>query len=478
MINRNTLLGAVCILALMVGVFNAYAKETRSQKPNIIFILTDDQGYGDLGRHKNPVLKTPHMDRLFDQSVRFDDFTVSPTCSPSRCAMMTGKHEFKSGVTHTITGRNRMSLESTTIAELLKRAGYATGIFGKWHLGHEGDYRPEKRGFDKSLTTIGDTQRSHFDPVLLNNGKEQAYKGFRTDILFREATSFIQTNKDKPFFCYIPTYSPHNPLKAPPEYIERYKGKGSQYEVPFFAMLSNIDDNIGKLMAKLKTWGLDKNTLIIFMNDNGGTQGVDLFNASMRGCKATPWFGGTRAMSFWRWPAVLKPKTVDKLAAHVDLLPTLAELAGVKIDKAHKKKLDGVSLVPLLTTSDAALPDRMLFTHMGRWPADQAQRHKYALCAVRWQHYQLVRSETCDAPKCRGECRVFQRAKTGQDRVSYSKQKGQFHYASTTQGQWALYDTRKDPAQHKNLAKENPKIVKKMAAGYEKWWNEVSPKLK
>jgi len=180
-------------------------------QPNIVLILTDDQGYGDIGRHGNPVLQTPHMDRLHDESVRLDDFCVSPSCSPSRCALMTGRHEFRSGVTHTIQGRNTMDLKSITLADVLRGAGYATGMFGKWHLGHEGAYRPENRGFDRSLTTVEDTQRSHFDPMLLRNGIKEPHTGFRTDILFSEATRFIEDHREGPFFCYIPTYSPHKP---------------------------------------------------------------------------------------------------------------------------------------------------------------------------------------------------------------------------------------------------------------------------
>ena len=465
----------------MPGVASSLAGERRSGKPdrpNIILILTDDQGYGDVGRHRNPVLKTPHMDRLHDESVRFEDFCVSPTCSPSRCAIMTGMHEFKSGVTHTIMGRNRMSLRSTTLAELLRGAGYATGIFGKWHLGHEGPYRPENRGFDEAFTTIGDTQNSHFDPVLLHNGKKEPHTGFRTDILFGLASRFIESHKDGPFFCYLPTYSAHAPLKAPPAYIKRYEGKAEGNEVPFFAMLANIDDNVGKLMAKLKDWDLDRRTLVIFMNDNGGTFGVDLWNADMRGCKGTSWFGGTRAMSFWRWPGTLKPRSVEKLTGHVDILPTLAELAGIRLQPEHKRKLDGISLVGLLTSAEADWPDRMLFTHMGRWPTGKAASHKYALCSVRWRQYQLVRNEPCDDPHCRGECRIFRKTEHGATKIAYSAKKGQFHYAWTPRpGHWALYDTHKDPAQETDLAKDHPEIVAKLARAYDQWWDEVFKNL-
>ena len=238
-------------------------------------------------------------------------------------------------------------------------------------------------------------------------------------------------------------------------------------------MISNIDDNVGKLMAKLQALDLDKETLVIFMNDNGGTAGVDLWNANMRGCKATSLFGGTRAISFWRWPGVLQPRTVDKLTGHVDLLPTLAELTGAKINAEHQERLDGISLVPLLTSSDTAWSDRMLFTHVGRWPTGKTADHKYSQCAVRWQQYQLVRSDTCSDPKCGGECRFLRQTIKGATKNFYSPSKGQFHYAVTPHGQWALYDVKQDPSQEKNLAKEHPQIVERMAAGYEQWWDDI-----
>ena len=333
-----------------------------TEKPNIILILTDDQGYGDLGAHGNPFLKTPNMDRLQKEGARFINFVVSPSCAPTRCALMTGKHEFRSGVTHTVSGRREMSLESTTLAEVLKSAGYTTGIFGKWHLGSNGAYRPEKRGFDVSITSIDDTQNSHFDPVLLFNGVEKQTEGFRENILFDEAIQFIESSKDRPFFCYIPTYSPHAPLKAPQECIDRNNGN------VFYAMISNIDDNIGRLMKKLHELQVDDQTLVILINDNGGTWGVDNYNAGMRGCKCTPWFGGTRALSFWRWPGHIDPGEIDNLAAHIDLLPTLADLSGALLSTKEEDKLDGVSLWPLLAEDAGILPCRMIISHMGRWP--------------------------------------------------------------------------------------------------------------
>jgi arylsulfatase A-like enzyme len=444
-------------------------------KSNIIFILTDDQGYGDVAKHGNPILKTPNMDMLCENSARFEDFCVSPSCSPSRCALMTGKHEFKSGVTHTIHGRNVMDIDSTTIAQLLQQECYSTGIFGKWHLGHEGEYRPEYRGFDDSLTTIEDTQDSHFDATFLRNGVEEQLKGYRTDILFEEANKFISKNKEKPFFCYIPTYSPHAPLVAPEDEIDKYRDKVSEKEATFFAMISIIDRNIGELMQNLKNNQLEDNTLVVLMNDNGATAGVDLYNANMRGCKGTSWFGGTRALSFWHYPKKYPALIHENLTAHLDLLPTFAELAGIPKEKLSTD-IDGISLHSQLSDKDKVTEDRFIFIHQGRWPTGEAKRHKYAQCSVRYKQYCLVRNDVCDYPGCKGECRVFRKAMSGATQVAYSQSKGRFHYA-VTDGNWMLFDVSNNPQQDCDISTHHPEIVELMEKAYDKWWGSMLPKL-
>ncbi len=455
-------------IAVFCAIVNGYAAE----KPNIIFILTDDMGYGDLEATGNPYLKTPHMDGLYKEGARFSNFVVSPSCAPTRCSLMTGKHEFRSGVTHTVEGRREMSLQSTTVAQTLKSAGYATGIFGKWHLGSQGAYRPEKRGFDVSVTSINDTQHSHFDPVLLFNGVEKKTKGFRENILFDEAIRFIESNKDKPFFCYIPTYSAHHPLKAPQEYIDRNNGN------VFYAMISNIDDNVGRLMERIKSLQLEDQTIVIMLNDNGGTDGVDIFNAGMRGCKGTPWWGGTRAFSVWHWPGHIEPRDLNELAAHVDVLPTLAELSGAQLSEKMKNELDGVSLLPLLKKETEKLPDRMIISHLGRWPdgKGQVEAHKYAFCSVHWGNYLLVRSHTCGRDDCKGACQLYQKVINGRKQAGYSKN-ADFHYAVNQQPDWALFDVSQDSDQNEDLVLKYPKIVDEMSGAYEKWWKEVFPHI-
>ena len=450
-------MGAVLVATMVLGVARAAAPAPAlaGQRPNIIFILTDDQGYGDFSCHGNPILKTPNLDRLHDESRRFLDFQVSPTCAPTRCALMTGRHEFKSGVTHTIQERERMSLKATTLAQVLKSAGYTTGIFGKWHLGDEPDRWPDKRGFDEMFIHgaggIGQTYpgscgdapgNKYFDPAVLHNGKFEKTKGYCTDVFFKQATAWIEHQAGgQPFFAYITPNAPHAPLDCPAEYEKLYAGRVPTNVARFFGMIANIDDNVGRLLARLKENGLERETLVIFMNDNGGTAGVRVHNAGMRAGKGTPYNGGTRAASFWRWPGQWPPGDIGQLAAHIDVFPTLAELAGAKVPAEVAAKLEGRSLVPLLRDAAAVWPERFLFTHVGRWERGEAARSKYRACSVRDGRYQLVCA-----------------SKNGQKN-------------------WELYEVKSDPGESRNIAAEQPQIVRRMEAAYDHWWEEVLPCL-
>src|SRR5581483_10930330 len=400
---RTRIAFLVAIVAFLAAPASVWAGKLAGTRPNIILILTDDQGYGDLSCHGNPVLKTPNIDKLYARSVRFTDFQVSPTCAPTRASIMTGRHEFRSGVTHTINERERLSLEAFTLAQLLKTAGYTTGIFGKWHLGDEDAYQPDRRGFDEVFihgaggigqtypnSTCGDAPGNrYFDPVIKHNGRFEKTDGYCTDVFFRQATQWIDSVRGRqPFFCYIATNAPHAPLDVPEEYEALYRGKAPANAAKFFGMIANIDDNVGRLMQQLHTWGLDENTLVIFMNDNGGTAGVQVYNAGMRGQKVTPWQGGTRGCSFWRWKGTLLPGDVSALAAHIDLFPTLAEIAGAKLNDKVKQQIEGRSLMPLLKNPDAPWDPRFLFTHVGRWdPATDGSQAKMTNCRVRWKSY-------------------------------------------------------------------------------------------
>ena len=451
----------------------------RSKKPNIIFILTDDQGYGDLARHGHPLLKTPHTDRLYDESVRFDNFYVSPSCSPTRAALMTGMHEFRNGVTHTRDPREHLWKEAVLLPQLLKTAGYRTAHIGKWHLGWDAGYRPSDRGFDWTLQGA-----THFDPSILLNGVRSKRTGFREDIYFDEAMNFIDETGDKPFFLYLATYSPHTPLKAPETYIAPFRGKVTDEQAAYLGMIANIDYNVGRLLAYLEENALDENTIVIFMNDNGVTKGLDVYNAGMRGSKCSIWEGGTRAMSFWRWPGTWKPKKVEKLTAHIDVLPTLCELAGAEIPQELRTELDGFSLVPLLAEPGPISwhDDRMLYQHVARWPSGMAASHKYAMAGIRQGDFLLLRSRPCDDPACTtkvlgNQCATLRGVEKGRNKAHYTKENAQFHWGVSPKDQWVLIDTKKDPACQKDLSTAFPERVELMAAAYDKWWDAMLPEL-
>ncbi len=438
------------VLTLFIGfvLMGVPATAIAASRPNIVLVMTDDQGYGDLGFTGNPIIRTPHIDAFAKESIRFTDFHVSPTCAPTRCALMTGRHEFRSGVTHTINERERMSLKATTIAQVLKSAGYTTGIFGKWHLGDEAAYQPGRRGFDEVFIHgaggIGQTYvgscgdapgNTYFDPAIRHNGRFEKTKGYCTDVFFGQALNWMDAKrKDKtPFFTYITPNAPHAPLQCPEEYAKHYAGKVDTNVAKFYGMIENIDDNFGRLLAKLDEWNIARDTLVIFMTDNGGTAGVKVFNAGMRGAKVTPYEGGTRVPSFWRWPAGFHGgRDCDALTAHIDIFPTLAEIAGGKVPKGLK--LDGRSLVPLLKDPKADWPDRFLFTHVGRWEKGKAEASKFVNCSVRNARFQLVN----DAE---------------------------------------LYDLKTDPAETRNVISEFPAVLSKMRAAYDQWWGEILPAL-
>jgi arylsulfatase len=447
--NCETLALLVCAAMVDCG---SSAEKLAGKRPNIVFILTDDQGYGDLSCHGNPILKTPNIDRLHAEGVRFTDFHVSPTCSPTRSALLTGRHEFKNGVTHTTQERERLAPDAVTVAQVLKSAGYTTGIFGKWHLGDEPDRWPSRRGFDEMFIhgaggigqsyegSCGDAPgNTYFDPAILHNGKFVKTKGYCTDVFFAQALSWIESVKGgEPFYCYIATNAPHAPLDVRPEDEARYTDQVQNANLAkFFGMIANIDDNVGRLLDKLAEWGIENDTLVIFMNDNGGTVGVNIYNAGMRGAKVTPWLGGTRASSLWRWPGTIKPADCDRLAAHIDFFPTLAELAGAKLTDAAMFQVEGRSLVPLLENPQAKWDDRVLFTHAGRWPKGaNIDDYKYARCSVRTARWHIV----CDTD--------------GKKR-------------------WQLFDMQTDRGEKNDVAAQHPDVVNELDGAYDKWWKAL-----
>jgi len=448
---------ALAVFALL-PCLGAEAQPLAGRRPNIIFILTDDQGYGDMSCHGHPLLKTPNLDRLHREGLCFADFHVSPTCSPTRSALLTGRHEFRNGVTHTILERERLALGATTLAQVLKSAGYRTAIFGKWHLGDEPAYQPGRRGFDEVFIHggggIGQTYpgscgdapgNTYFDPMILHNGVFEKTQGYCTDVFFSEAFGWMQKVKGKkPFFAYIACNAPHVPLQVRPEDEARYAGQvANTNAAKYLGMVANIDDNVGRLLARLTEWDLERNTLVIFMNDNGADGGLLAgYNAGMRGGKGTAFLGGTRAASHWRWPGVLAPGESHALTAHIDFFPTIAAIAGAKLSSKVERQLEGRSLVPLLENPATFWPERVLFTHLARWPkgADPATA-KYHTCAVRTPRWHLVSPDGGREPH------------------------------------WMLFDVIQDPGESTDLHEQHPEVVRDLQAQFDAWWDSVQSSL-
>jgi arylsulfatase len=425
-------------------------------RPNVIFLITDDQGYGDLSCHGHPILKTPHLDRLHKEGTRFTDFHVSPTCAPTRAALLTGRHEFRSGVTHTIKERERLSLKPQTLPEALVQAGYTTGIFGKWHLGDEPERWPNKRGFQEMFIhgaggigqtypgSCGDAPGNRYqDPWVLHNGKFTKTTGYCTDVFFDAALAWVEKchAAQKPFYCHIATNTPHAPLDARAEDEARYAAQVEGQEAKFYGMISNIDDNVGRLLAKLDQLGLTKNTLVVFINDNGGTVGCQRHNAGMRGTKGSPWLGGTRASSFWRWPGKIEPRDEERFACHWDFFPTLAELTGATIPAGQ---VEGRSLLPLLENKAPQWPERLFITHVGRWETgSDLTLARDTNVAVRLGSWTLVRA----------------------------KHPGK----KSPEAKWELFDLKADFGQKNDLAADQPERVEKLQKAYFSWWEQTVP---
>ena len=428
------------------------AADLPAKKPNIILVMPDDLGYGDYSCLGAPIMKTPAVDAFWQESVRFTNFHVSPSCAPTRASLMSGRHEFKNGVTHTIFERERMSLKTITLAQALKSAGYTTGIFGKWHLGDEPAYQPDQRGFDKVYIhggggigqtypgSCGDAPGNMYqNPTLLHNGRFEKTQGYCTDLFFSQATQWMdrQRGSGTPFFAYIALNVAHGPFQCPEKNYRHYAGKVPEEVARFYGMIETYDANFGRLLGKLKEWGIQENTLVILLGtDNGGyALACKVFNAGMRGSKCTPYQGGTRAPSFWRWPAKFQgARNVPALAAHIDLFPTLAEIAGIPLQGELATQVEGRSLLPLLTNPHAEWPDRTLITHVGRWERGQAAAAKFTNCSIRDTRFTLVNNEE-------------------------------------------LYDLQNDQGETRNVVAQFPEEAAKLRSVYDQWWSNVQPFL-
>ena len=434
-------------LLIVFIVLNSCISPIENKKPNVIIIITDDQGFGDLGINENPNIITPNIDQFASESIQFDNFFVSPVCAPTRASLMTGRYSLRTGVRDTYNGGAIMSNTETTIAEILKEADYSTGIFGKWHLGDNYPFRPSEQGFDESIIhlaggigQVGDFTNyykgntSYFDPILWKNNKKNQYDGYCSDIFAENAVKFIEKNKNKPFFCYLSFNAPHTPLQVPKKYYNMYKDldpevgfideslaskmseKDKEDARRIYGMVTNIDDNVGKVLNKLTELGIEEETIIIFMTDNGPQQ--FRYNSNMKGLKGTVYNGGTRVPFYIKYAEKFKnSKVISRMSAHIDILPTILELCNLKIPS--DRKIDGQSLVPLINSKP--FNDRHLFSYWTRrFP------EKYINMSIQNDNYKLVGNNDYN-----GKIKDFE-----------------------------LYDLIADPLESKNVINQNIEIAK------------------
>jgi len=423
--------------AALVSGARTRAQDVASRRmPNVILIITDDQGYGDLSCHGNPVLKTPNLDRLHAESTRFTRFHVCPVCSPTRACLMTGRYNYRTGVVDTYIGRSMMHPDEVTIAEAFSQHGYRTGIFGKWHLGDNYPMRAKDQGFQESLVHRGGglsqpsdpPDSGYFDPVLSRNGTLQKCRGYCTDVFTDAALAFIEANRDRPFFAYLAMNAPHVPLEIDERYVAPYRTAGvGEGAARVYGMIANIDENAGRVMDLLAKRDIERDTIVIFMTDNGATpaENAERYNAGMRGWKGSVYEGGIRVPFFIRWPGVLEAgRDIYRIAAHIDVLPTLLALCGAPVPE--EVRLDGRSLAPLLLGAGGDWPDRYLFSQWHRGDAPEPFRQ----CAALNQRYKLVDGKE-------------------------------------------LYDLENDPAEARDIAPDYPRIVQEIRAAYEAWFEDV-----
>jgi arylsulfatase len=416
------------------GVVVPAVQGAAAAKPNVLIILTDDQGYGDFSCHGNPVLKTPNMDKIHAESVRLTDFHSAPMCTPTRGQLMTGLDALHNRATSVTAGRAVVRSGIPMMPEMFTGAGYSTGIFGKWHLGDNYPYRPMERGFQEAkyhlgwgLSSAPEFDNDYFNGRYMDKGVSKRFNGYCCDFWFSQAMDWMRARKqnNEPFFCYLPTNTPHGPTWVAEKYSAPYRKP--MLPADFFGMIANLDENLGKLDVFLRETGLRDNTILIFMTDNGATGGFNVHNAGMRGRKTQIYEGGHRVPCFVRWPAgkLRAAGDVDVPAQMQDILPTLIDLCQLR--KPSGASFDGRSLAGLLRSESGTLADRMLIVQYGQIP------EKFDACVL-WGKWRLVKGTE-------------------------------------------LYNLKTDPAQEKDVAAAHPDVAAKMRAHYEQWWAPIGPTL-
>ncbi len=448
MMNCSKFIGLIIVFTSMISCKTVLSEKT-IKRPNVIIVITDDQGYGDLGHTGNPIIKTPTIDKFASQAVSLSNYHVGTTCAPSRAGILTGRNCNRNGVWHTIMGASILNREEVTLADVFQKNGYKTGMFGKWHLGDNHPFAPQDRGFDEAFYHggggIGQTpdywNNDYFDDTYFRNGIPEKKEGYCTDIWFDEAIKFIENKKEETFLCYLSLNAPHSPYNVPQEYYDLYKNEESLLESQkrFYGMITNIDTNFSILLKKLEDLKISDNTIIIFTTDNGTANGYEIdketgevhgYNAQMRGVKGSEYDGGHRVPFIIRWPngKLESGKSLSELTAHVDLLPTLTSLAN--INYTSEKVMDGTDISSYLL-GKKEIEDRYLVTDTQRisWPKKGRRS-----CVMNGE-WRLVKGNE-------------------------------------------LYNTIEDPGQTTNVADAHPDRVAAMNAFYDSWWESVIKETK
>ncbi len=451
--------GFAAALPILPG-YSAVSKQlsvkTTDRKPNVIVVLTDDQGYGEVGYNGNPIIKTPNLDKFAEDNVIFSQFYTSPVCTPTRAALMTGRDPYRLNVPWV---GHPLHTDELAMPEAFKAAGYATGCFGKWgNLGTHYPLRAVDRGFDYSVVhrkgqfSPPHNKTVYFDPILQVNGQDRQFKGYCNDIWFEEAENFIERNKHRPFFVYLPTNLPHLPAQVPKKYSDMYKGKLIHDQAErVYGMITHVDERFGRLMDKLDELGLRDDTIVIFLSDNGGIwrDNKKMYRAGLRGFKGLVYEGGIRVPCVMSWPNKFKNRTVDLIASQTDIMPTLLEAAGIQLTR--KIKFDGVSLMPLLTGEIAPedWSDRTII--LQGYPEAKPQIRRCFM--VRNQRYKLVQAY--------GNKFI--------DNITDQRiPENNFKYE--------LFEIEKDPGEKYDISSQHPDLVRKMIRQYEDWFADVSTK--
>jgi len=430
---------------LLAGLLISEVSAAESRRPNILFVLTDDQGWWDVGMRGNPDIETPVMDRLASQGVDFTRFYAAPVCAPTRAGLMTGRYCFRTGLYNTRFGGDTLGIDEVTIAQMLKRAGYRTGIFGKWHLGKYAPYQPHHRGFDEFLGHYaGHIDEYDYPDQLVHNGKPVEARKYVTDLFTDAAIEFIERDSKQPWFCYVPLNAPHSPFVVGTSHdgqargdalINKYLKKGlALREARIYSMIDIIDQNLGRLLKQLDELGETENTVVLFMTDNGGVS--KHFKAGLNGNKASVYEGGVRVPLFVRWPGQFPAGAkVEAQCSHVDLFPTFCELAGV--DVPTDRKIDGRSLLPLLKAGKGERHHEYVYHAWDRYFPNPDNR--WSISDPRWK---LL-------------CQVG---------------KG----ATGSRKNWRLFDLQNDPGENKNLVTKHPEIAERLRKEFVRWFDDVT----